>query len=98
LFWCEYGPPHPATKTNQGDGEGGAGVGALLFGLERFLSDGTVDVGPVGNLNDGVGDALEIPFVVGAACAEFAADGPAGEVVQDAGNLELGGVPLALLG
>jgi hypothetical protein len=69
----------------------------LLCGkLVEGFSDSTSGVPVMLHLNAGIGDTVEIAAVVGSAGAEFASDGPAGDVGEEPSCLEFRGITLTL--
>ena len=68
-------------------------VVALLLGGQGLFAYGPQGITAVGYLEDMAAETIEIAGVVMAAGTEAAADGPAEQQGQQAGNLSLGPVP-----
>jgi hypothetical protein len=92
------GDPPATTTTDQQRTERGPGTFLLDTQLGQALPDRTKDVRVVLHLARGLGDPLEVSGVVGAAFLEAAADGPAGEVVEEVGDFAFGVVAFVALG
>jgi hypothetical protein len=89
-------PPDAARGAQRSGSEGGVGVEALLFGGGWLLSERVRDAGAVGDLDDGVGDAVEVAGVVSSAGAELAADVESEEVGEMAAISSSARSPLRL--
>ena len=93
LLGGEHDAPDAAAQAHQGGGVGHRAVVALLLGGQGLFTYGAQGITPVGHLEDVAAEAIEIAGVVVAAGTEAAADGPAEQQGQQAGDLSLGPVP-----
>lgn len=97
LFQCEHDAPGATSEADQGGGMGRIGVDALLLGAAWFLHGSGGSVLPAGDLDDVIGNTIEITGVILPASAELAPYGCAKQVGEDVGGFAFGGVSLALL-
>ena len=93
LLGGEHDAPDAAAQTHQGGGVGNRAEVALLLGGQGLFAYGPQGITPVGYLEDIAAETIEIAGVVMAAGTEAAADGPAEQQGQQAGDLSLGPVP-----